>query len=181
MFWNVFSELLPRLNFDAVSWHRALKLITGIGKITASDIIREIHRNNGAVNFSGFWRKKFYSSLQQLSNLITRLMELQKNPVLAIENILDYYKPILESIEVDFEVRFQDLEILLNLASKYTSVEQFVSDFTLEPPSNKFQDKVLPLPEESEEKPMTVSTIHSAKGLEWHTVFVPFALDGLLP
>jgi DNA helicase II / ATP-dependent DNA helicase PcrA len=144
----------------------ALKLITGIGKITAGDIVREIHKNNGMVNFSGFWRKKFYGPLKQLSELITSLMELQQNPVQAIEIILDFYKPILESIEVDYEARFQDLEILLNLASKYNSVEQIVSDFTLEPPSNKFQEKLLPLPGEPEEKPMTVSTIHSAKGLE---------------
>ena len=28
---------------------------------------------------------------------------------------------------------------------------------------------------------MTISTVHSAKGLEWNTVIVPHALDGLFP
>ena len=132
-------------------------------------------------NFSSFNGKKFYPALMQISILINKLIELQHNPVEAIENILGYYRPILESIEDDYEIRFKDLEVLTGLASKYRSVERFLSDFTLEPPSNKFQDSTSPLIDQSEEKPVTVSTIHSAKGLEWHTVFVPFALDGLIP
>ena len=41
--------------------------------------------------------------------------------------------------------------------------------------------QINPLIDETEEKPIVVSTIHSAKGLEWHTVFVIHALDGVLP
>ena len=37
------------------------------------------------------------------------------------------------------------------------------------------------MPTEPREKPVVVSTIHSAKGLEWHTVFMPHVLDGLIP
>ncbi|HKK81233.1 MAG TPA: 3'-5' exonuclease [Prolixibacteraceae bacterium] len=35
--------------------------------------------------------------------------------------------------------------------------------------------------DEGEDKPLTVSTIHSAKGLEWYSVFIPHALDGMIP
>lgn len=94
---------------------------------------------------------------------------------------MDFYGPVLEGIEDDYEIRLKDLDVLIGLASKSRSVEQFLSNFALEPPSNKFQDSILPLINQSEEKPLAVSTIHSAKGLEWHTVFVPFALDGLIP
>jgi DNA helicase-2/ATP-dependent DNA helicase PcrA len=79
---------------DAVSWHRVLKLIPGVGKVTATDIVREIHNNRGSVNFSSFNGKKYFPALQQLSELINRLLPLQQNPVQAIENIVDFYKPM---------------------------------------------------------------------------------------
>ncbi len=166
---------------DAVSWHRVLKLVRGIGKVTAREIVSEIRAKNGAVDFSRFRGKKYAEALNALSGLINGLLKLQPNPVQAIEDILNYYRPVLEGIEADVEIRFKDLDVLIGLASKYDSVERFLSDFTLEPPSNKFQDSVTPLFDQSDEKPVTISTIHSAKGLEWHTVFVPFALDGLIP
>ncbi|WP_340112966.1 ATP-dependent helicase [Maribellus mangrovi] len=166
---------------DAVSWHRVLILVRGIGKVTARDIVREIRNKNGTVDFSRFKGKKFAEALNDLSALINGLIKLQQNPVQAIEDILSYYRTVLEGIEADAEIRFKDLEVLVGLASKYDSVERFLSDLTLEPPSNKIQDSLSPLIDQSDEKPVTISTIHSAKGLEWHTVFVPFALDGLIP
>ena len=68
-----------------------------------------------------------------------------------------------------------------DLAVKYDDLQKFLSDFALEPPSKRFGDKTTPLVDESEEKPMTLSTVHSAKGLEWYCVFIPHALDGLFP
>ena len=83
--------------------------------------------------------------------------------------------------EADYELRLQDIDVLVTLAGKYESLEKFLSDFALDPPSNKFQDQNRPLIDESEDKPVTLSTIHSAKGLEWYCVFVPHLLDGLFP
>jgi len=71
--------------------------------------------------------------------------------------------------------------VLHNIACKYEDLDKFLSDFALDPPSNKFQDRNRPLIDESEDKPVVLSTIHSAKGLEWYTVFVPHLLDGLFP
>ena len=84
-------------------------------------------------------------------------------------------------MEDDFNIRLLDIDVLYTLACKYEKLEKFLSDFALEPPSNKFQNQTMPLVDETEDKPVTLSTIHSAKGLEWNTVFVPHLLDGLLP
>ncbi|MCK3684375.1 ATP-dependent helicase [Maribellus sp. YY47] len=165
--------------YDAVSWQRVLKLIPGIGKVTAGQIIQEIHRKKGSIDFSGFSGKKYYKILKQLSGLINSCQQKQDDSASAIDSILDYYKPVLMALVDDYEIRYNDLDILTSLAGKYKSVEQFVSDFTLEPPSDKFQSSLRP--QDDDEKPMTISTIHSAKGLEWHSVFIPFALDGLMP
>ena len=75
-----------------------------------------------------------------------------------------------------------DIDVLMTLAVKYDDrVERFLTDLALDPPSQKFQDRNTPLVDETEEKPLVLSTVHSAKGLEWNTVFVPHLLDGLFP
>jgi DNA helicase-2/ATP-dependent DNA helicase PcrA len=48
----------------------------------------------------------------------------------------------------------------------------------LEPPSDSIGDV---LAEEPEEGLVTLSTIHSAKGLEWRVVFLIWAADGRFP
>ncbi|MCD5397702.1 ATP-dependent helicase, partial [candidate division NPL-UPA2 bacterium] len=68
-----------------------------------------------------------------------------------------------------------------SLACKYDDLEAFLSDFALDPPSNKYRDQANPLIDKIKGKPLTLSTVHSAKGLEWNSVFIPHLLDGLFP
>jgi DNA helicase-2/ATP-dependent DNA helicase PcrA len=98
-----------------------------------------------------------------------------------IELIREYYSPILQAAEYDFQVRLLDINVLVDLASRYDTLDKFLTDFALDPPSKKFGSRTVPLIDESEEKPLTISTIHSAKGLEWYGVIIPHALDGLIP
>ncbi len=166
---------------DAVSWNRILKLIPGVGGSTASKIVREIHEKRGEADFKSFSGKKFSAGLEALKETLS---EAGKNVITIarkIELLKDYYTPILKSMEDDFNIRLLDIDVLYTLACKYEKLEKFLSDFALEPPSNKFQNQTMPLVDETEDKPVTLSTIHSAKGLEWNTVFVPHLLDGLLP
>jgi DNA helicase-2/ATP-dependent DNA helicase PcrA len=69
----------------------------------------------------------------------------------------------------------KDLEHLLAIASRYRSIRSFLNDLTLEPPASIAD--LTPPPQEY----LTVSTIHSAKGLEWDAVFVIHAADGNVP
>jgi DNA helicase-2/ATP-dependent DNA helicase PcrA len=166
---------------DAVSWHRILRLINGIGKMRAGELVRSLIHRAGKVDFSDFASRKFYTELQSLEFVVNAVMDLMDHPSAAVKKILDYYGPLLKALEDDYNKRVKDLEILADLATKYDSIEKFLTEFTLEPPSNKFQDSVTPLTDQAEEPPVTISTIHSAKGLEWYVVFIPFALDGLIP
>jgi DNA helicase-2/ATP-dependent DNA helicase PcrA len=78
----------------------------------------------------------------------------------------------------DWNKRKKDLDIFMNIAENYKSLESFLSDMALEPP----QDSVIDVNETDKEKEqLTLSTIHSAKGLEWHTVFILHALEGFFP
>ncbi len=178
---DIMAFLKLTLNhLDAVAWHRILQLNEGIGKVRASEIITQIHANAGAINFDRFRGKKFYDELLKLEGLFGELNQDGLSPVQLLDILFPYYLALLVHIEDDYEVRIKDLETFRTIASKYDDLQKFLADFTLEPPSNRYQDKNSLLVD-SEEKPLVISTIHSAKGLEWHTVFIPHALDGLLP
>lgn len=166
---------------DAVSWNRILKLIPGIGTVTARKVVQLIQSNGGNFDFSSFEKTKFGQDLDKLATALNSAADKTVAIPTKIEIIKRYYCPLLKMVEIDFELRLTDIDVLYDIACKYEELERFLSDFALDPPSNKFQDQVRPLLDESEDKPLTLSTIHSAKGLEWYAVFVPHLLDGLFP
>ena len=69
---------------------------------------------------------------------------------------------------------------MLVIMSRYTHLESFLTDMALDPPNTSFDDSFAPDREDNNQR-LTLSTIHSAKGLEWHTVFIIWALDGRFP
>lgn len=167
---------------DAVAWHRVLKLVSGIGVTIASTIIKHLLTNKGNVTFDTFEGKRFYDDLKKLQDM----MQAISGPAISIngkiEIIKKYYAPILEAREHDFKSRLLDVDVLSELAKKYDDLETFLSDFALDPPNKNAAGQTKPLIDESEDdSAITISTIHSAKGLEWNTVFVPHALDGMMP
>jgi DNA helicase-2/ATP-dependent DNA helicase PcrA len=167
-------------SYDAVAWHRILKYLPGVGLITARKIIEKIIAENG-MDINTFEKSKFAEGLKKLISMIDAAKNDQLSIPQKIEIIKEYYSPILQATEYDYQVRLLDINVLIDLASRYNSLDKFLTDFALDPPSKKFGNKTVPLIDETEDKPLVVSTIHSAKGLEWHSVIIPHALDGLIP
>ena len=166
--------------YDAVAWHRVLKYIPGVGFVTANKIIERII-SEGGLNTESYETGKFASGLKSLSEMINKAQAAGMTIPHKIEMIKEYYAPILQSREYDYQIRMLDINVLAELSSKYDSLERFLTEFALDPPSRNFGNKTVPLVDESEDKPLTISTIHSAKGLEWYSVIIPHALDGLIP
>ncbi len=178
---DIMAFLRITLNpLDAVAWHRILQLNEGIGKVRASEIVAHVHALAGRIDFESFRGKKHFSELTHVEILFNELNKEGLNPAGMLDIIYSYYIPRLKQIEDDYEVRIRDLETFRIISAKYSDLQKFLADFTLEPPSNRYQQQNTPLVN-VDEKPVVVSTIHSAKGLEWHTVFMPHVLDGLLP
>jgi DNA helicase-2/ATP-dependent DNA helicase PcrA len=92
--------------------------------------------------------------------------------------VCHYYLPILKQRYDDYPKRMKDLEHLQTLAERYRETGDLLSDLVLEPPNESVSDIASP---DQEDERLILSTIHSAKGLEWHTVFILWALDGRLP
>jgi DNA helicase-2/ATP-dependent DNA helicase PcrA len=166
--------------YDAVAWHRVLKYLPGVGVVTAKRIIDKILTEKGMVT-EAIEKNKFADGLNRLTEMISRARENTVPVARKIEFIKEYYTPLLQAREYDYQVRLLDINVLIDLSSKYDSLEKFLTEFALDPPSRNFGTRTVPLIDESEDAPLTVSTIHSAKGLEWHSVIIPHALDGLIP
>jgi DNA helicase-2/ATP-dependent DNA helicase PcrA len=70
------------------------------------------------------------------------------------------------------------LEALNNIASNYDNTTTFLADMVLEPPRDSSNNMDA---EDKDDEQLIISTIHSAKGLEWHSVFIMHAIDGFFP
>jgi len=174
-----------RLTFnpsDAISWHRVLKYIGGVGQVTASHVITSIQDSNNEFAFDVFRHKKFYDELYGMGLMLSKASQPVYFLTQKIEMIRDFYEPLLKAREDDYLQRMQDVEVLIDLSKKYKNMDRFLSDFALDPPSKRVADQSTPLIDEGEENgKVTISTVHSAKGLEWYVVFIPHALDGMFP
>lgn len=166
---------------DAISWNRVLHLIPGVGGVTASRIVNHIQKLEGMIDFSGFEGKKYAPGLVELGETLTKAGADELAIPERIDVALRHYAPILETLEDDSDVRLKDIDVLCELAGRYQDLEKFLSDFALDPPSNRFKDRTTPGIGEDDNGNVALSTVHSAKGLEWKTVFVPHLLDGLFP
>jgi DNA helicase-2/ATP-dependent DNA helicase PcrA len=89
-----------------------------------------------------------------------------------------WYEPHLGRIYDDARVRLGDLEQLEQLAAASPSRERFLSDLALDPPAATGAEAGSP---HLDEDYLILSTIHSAKGQEWDSVFVLSAADGCIP
>ncbi len=166
---------------DMVSWNRILMLIEGVGPRTAEKITTEIAEGRIAIGAHGRGRLRQIARGEGVEELFAMLESLQgesRGPSDKTELILQYYRPILKSRYDDFTKRLKDLEMFQGIAERYRSVASLLTDLALEPPTESVSDL---LPPGSENEFITLSTAHSAKGLEWHTVFVIHVLDGRFP
>lgn len=175
---DVISYLRITYNlFDAVSWHRVLLLMRGVGPKTAENIIAEITLNKkGLILDDKIMRKS--EDIFALFELLKKISGLEASPAELIRMFLKYYQPLLKDKYDDFNKRLNDLDSLERIASRYDSLCDFLTDMALEPPERNIMEAGKRDPDDSV---LTLSTIHSAKGLEWHTVFLIYVAEGHLP
>ena len=167
---------------DAASWNRALQLIHGIGPKTARSLIEwttESAEDPLTLGSSAPFSDRYATRLKQLFSTLRHVRKDDTSVNEQVEAILDYYQPLFENTYADdHPKRAPDLEHLAGLAANYASRRRFLSSLTLDPIELTALDQEA---ETTEEPPLVLSTIHSAKGLEFHTVFLLRALDGTLP
>jgi DNA helicase-2/ATP-dependent DNA helicase PcrA len=89
-----------------------------------------------------------------------------------------WYEPHLDRIHEDALTRRADLIQLESIAAGYPSRERFLTELTLDPPDATSDQSGVPLLDDDY---LILSTIHSAKGQEWKSVYVLNVVDGCMP
>lgn len=165
---------------DLVAWNRILLLIDGIGPRSAEKIIDDILHHRADSSVSTFWKEynSYPENVRDLFDLLKSISADKFPPAEKASRIITYYHPLLKKKYDDHIKRKKDLEMFEQIAERYKEVNSFLADLALEPPNESIADIEAP---GSDDEYLTLSTIHSAKGLEWHSVFIIYALDGRFP
>ncbi len=165
---------------DLIAGTRILVMLPGIGPRTAQKLLNILAQAGG--NFSA-WRDHRVASAaaqswKELVDLMVWLAAREANPAEQLAKVRAFYAPFLPQLYDNPIARSRDLEQVERIASRYRSRKAFLTEMALDPP-NSTQD--LSGNPELEEDYLVLSTIHSAKGLEWDAVYVIHATDGNIP
>ncbi|MFP4543554.1 MAG: ATP-dependent helicase [Candidatus Kapaibacterium sp.] len=165
---------------DAVSWQRILLLMEGIGPATAGGIVEMIAGDE--LNFFNTDKLSKYSKvksrLEELFRLFSKLKEKKYGVGEKTAQFADHYRDLMKNKYDDWKKRWKDIEMFLNISERYNSINTFLNDMAIEPPLEAVDELT---PESKEEDLLNLSTIHSAKGLEFRAVFLMWALEGRFP
>ncbi len=165
---------------DAISWGRILLLLEGVGSQLTQKLIAWILSGTTPwARLKSFETKgKAAHGLRTLAQVLEACSE-KARPAEMAQYLLQYYTPLLKQNHPDdYPKRMKDMEHFLGMTERYRSLERLLTDMALEPPTDSVGGVLAVDPDEG---PLVLSTVHSAKGLEWHTVFVIWALDGRFP
>jgi DNA helicase-2/ATP-dependent DNA helicase PcrA len=172
---------------DTLSWFRALKLIDHIGDATVNQILDHLgveRKEFRAAKTKESLFKKLHrfparaSYKDQLTRLARMLMSLVENrsPSAQLSTVLRFYRPILKARYDDYPRRGRDLEHLQAIAKRYKASAELLADVALDP-----SDAAQSNSRARGGGHVTLSTVHSAKGLEWDALFVIWMTDGWFP
>jgi DNA helicase-2/ATP-dependent DNA helicase PcrA len=179
------KDLLAVLRFaqnlhDRVSGFRVAQLLPGIGPSSAGKLLDRMTEMGDPLLALDEFKPPAAASAhwaEFVSTLGTLRLKAAGWPA-EIDLACRWYEPHLERIHEDAAVRLADLAQLAQIASHYPSRERFLTELTLDPPDATSDEAGVPLLDEDY---LILSTIHSAKGQEWASVFLLNTVDGCLP
>ncbi len=155
--------------FDFSAFERVAVLHKGIGKKTVQKLYNVATTGQAAATEKAFAKfSDFLADMRFLDNM----RQTPFTPLQHMEALLTHYKPRLEAhYPDDWPRRLQGLEEIQQMAGNYKELDLFIADLVLESS------------EETEEKEqcITLSTIHSAKGLEWNAVLLLDVVEDRFP
>ncbi len=164
---------------DSVSWIRVLKLIPGIGNSKANGILDKVRKSSGSFEvLLGENETAIDKYISPLYHLYQKHRETYSEVKKVTSDFIDYYRVLLEKNYDDSKRRSEDLDSVLGFSLKYTSLGDFLSDLTMDHASLSL-DKIKP--DDAETDLLNLSTVHSAKGLEFDLVFILNATEGVFP
>lgn len=179
------KDMLAVLRFaqnprDRVAGFRLLQMLPGIGPRKAGTILDTIATDPEPLLALAEIPPppKTAEDWTSFAQLLAGLRKTQDAWPSDIERARLWYEPHLDRIHEDADTRKADLLQLEQIASGYPSRERFLTELTLDPPDATSDQAGVPLLDEDY---LILSTIHSAKGQEWRSVFMLNVVDGCIP
>jgi DNA helicase II / ATP-dependent DNA helicase PcrA len=167
---------------DEISWFRVLQLVEGVGPATARRTLDVLITTDGD-RLAG-WpeaRERLPPDARPAADAVIgalRETATEANAGVRAEALHRALAPLIRARYPDGALRLQDLEQLVGAAREATALGQFVSELIIDPPVSSSD---LAGPPHLDEDYLVLSTIHSAKGLEWQAVHVLALYDGNFP
>jgi DNA helicase-2/ATP-dependent DNA helicase PcrA len=166
---------------DLVAGTRVLVLMPGIGPVKARELMAMLL--SGQRDFAVWTQARIPTvaaeSWPSFVKLMRRLAGRRDDPLpLQVGAVLNFYEPLLADKYDNADSRLRDLEQLAHLANRFRDRSAMLADLALDPPSSTADFASDPTLDEDY---LILSTIHSAKGLEWPVVYVIHASDGNIP
>jgi DNA helicase-2/ATP-dependent DNA helicase PcrA len=157
---------------DLVSWQRLLTLLPGVGLKRGQAIVTKIaaEPDQAAAVLA---QEKSGPPMKELVSLLRALQDKNITPLQAARLTVEYYEPLCRDKFEDYPRRLRDLAEIISLAESYDDLGRFMTEVVLEPPAQRASGP--------EEERLTLTTMHSAKGLEWEHVFIIWASQGRFP
>jgi DNA helicase-2/ATP-dependent DNA helicase PcrA len=167
---------------DEIAWFRVLRLHRNLGPSRARTLV-EVARPSETDALSRWPEIVAAAPAAARSELSTSLGGLLKarsetSPGGRARAVLDVLRPLVESRYDDARARLEDLERLVDAASVVDDLAVWLAELTMDPPSSTGDFAHEP---HLDEDYVVISTIHSAKGLEWQVVHLPHLVDGAMP
>jgi DNA helicase-2/ATP-dependent DNA helicase PcrA len=166
---------------DEMAWFRVLQLLDGVGPARARRAVDRLVLDGAElVQRWATARAELPASALELADPLVAAVAAacESPPGPAIERLRDVLVPLVRGHYADGAARVPDLDALAGLAGDARDLRTFVSELVLDPPAST-QD--LAGPPSLDEDWLVLSTVHSAKGLEWQSVHLLAAYDGNFP
>lgn len=168
---------------DEIAMTRILQMFPGVGIKSAKKLTKQIAENGLDALLATEWSKKaFFASLVNIHDVLQYLSTLTLHD--QIDYLVhDYYYILMEdkinqshkkNKQDDFQKlrdSVEDAEALMEMTASYTSISSFLADVVLEA-THKNEDVT---------DKLNITTIHSAKGLQYHTVYLMDCIEGMTP
>jgi DNA helicase-2/ATP-dependent DNA helicase PcrA len=165
---------------DQVAGFRVIQLLPGAGPATARRILNhiagqaDVMRGLGELASPAATKEHWPSFVESIQLVRSGAAGWPAE----LDLVCQWYAPHLDRIHEDAVVRQADLVQLVQIASTYSSRERFLTELVLDPPTGTGDEAGPPLLDEDY---LVLSTVHSAKGLEWKALFLLNAVDGCIP
>ena len=163
---------------DRMAGFRVAQLLPGVGPSSADKIVAAAGAENPFEALRAYQPPaKARAAYAEFVDVLERVRSGAPWPS-DLGEAISWRRAHLEDSYDNIVTRAADLDALERIASTYPSRERFLSDLTLDPPDATSDEAGPPMRDEDY---LILSTIHSAKGQEWRSVFVLNCVDGCIP